>query len=136
MDNFTIVRKEHQNHHGNLFGGALLSWVDEFAWICASLDFPGCSMVTVGMDQVSFKERVLNGSILRFNILLAHRGTSSVSYAVNVFADAPGAEEEKIVFSTKVTFVRIDAEGKKKTLPDIPVLRSEAGSVRTSVLGT
>jgi len=133
MDNYTIVRKEHQNHYGYLFGGALLSWVDEFAWICASLDFPGCSMVTVGMDQVSFKERVVNGSILRFNILPVHRGTSSVSYAVNVYADAPGASEEKIVFSTKVTLVRIDAEGKKSPLPDILVLRSEAGSARTSV---
>ena len=133
MDNYTIVRKEHQNHYGYLFGGALLSWVDEFAWICASLDFPGCSMVTVGMDQVSFKERVVNGSILRFNILPVHRGTSSVSYAVNVYADAPGDSEEKIVFSTKVTLVRIDGEGKKSPLPDIPVLRSEAGSARTSV---
>jgi len=133
MDNYTIVRKEHQNHYGYLFGGALLSWVDEFAWICASLDFPGCSMVTVGMDQVSFKERVVNGSILRFNILPVHRGTSSVSYAVNVYADAPGASEEKIVFSTKVTLVRIDAEGKKSPLPDIPVLRSEADSASRSV---
>ena len=66
MDNYTIVRKEHLNHYGYLFGGKLLSWVDEFAWIFASLDFPGCSLVTVGMDQVSFKERVENGSILRF----------------------------------------------------------------------
>jgi acyl-CoA hydrolase len=132
MDNFTIVRKEHQNHYGYLFGGALLSWVDEFTWICASLDFPGCSMVTVGMDQVSFKERVVNGSILRFNILPVHRGTSSVSYNVNVYADAPGATEEKIIFSTKVTLVRIDAEGRKSPLPDIPVLRSEAGCARTS----
>ena len=133
MDNYTIVRKEHLNSYGYLFGGTLLSWVDEFAWICASLDFPGCSMVTVGMDQVSFKERVVNGSILRFNILPVHRGTSSVSYAVNVYADAPGASEEKVVFSTKVTLVRINAEGKKSPLPDIPVLRSEAGSARTSV---
>ena len=75
MDNYTIVRKEHLNHHGYLFGGTLLSWVDEFAWIFASLDFPGCSLVTVGMDQVSFKERVASGSILRFSILPAHRGT-------------------------------------------------------------
>jgi acyl-CoA hydrolase len=127
MDNYTIVRKEHLNHHGYLFGGTLLSWVDEFAWIFASLDFPGCSLVTVGMDRVSFKERVVSGSILRFNILPAHRGTSSVSYAVNVYADAPGATEEKAVFSTKVTFVRIDAEGRKTPLPATQVLRSEGG---------
>jgi acyl-CoA hydrolase len=133
MDNYTIVRKEHLNHYGYLFGGTLLRWVDEFAWIFASLDFPGCSMVTVGMDQVSFKKRVENGSILRFNILPAHRGTSSVSYAVNVYADAPGATEEKAVFSTKVTFVRIDAKGRKCPLPDSPGLRSEADSSGTSI---
>jgi acyl-CoA hydrolase len=131
MDNYTIVRKEHLNHHGYLFGGRLLSWVDEFAWIFASLDFPGCSLVTVGMDKVSFKERVVSGSILRFNILPAHRGTSSVSYAVNVFADAPGAAVEQPVFSTKVTFVRIDAEGKKSPLPGTQILRSEGGCAVT-----
>jgi acyl-CoA hydrolase len=133
MDNYTIVRNEHLNHHGYLFGGTLLSWVDEFAWIFASLDFPGCTLVTVGMDQVSFKERVESGSILHFNILPSKRGTSSVSYTVNVFADAPGATEEKAVFSTKVTFVRIDAEGRKCPLPSTPVLRSEAISASISI---
>jgi acyl-CoA hydrolase len=132
VDNYTIVRKEHQNSYGYLFGGTLLSWVDEFAWIFASLDFPGCSLVTVGMDQVSFKERVENGSILRFNILPAQRGTSSVTYAVNVYADAPGATEEKAVFSTKVTFVRIDADGRKSPLPGTTALRSESCSAKAS----
>jgi acyl-CoA hydrolase len=133
MDNYTIVRKEHLNHYGYLFGGTLLRWVDEFAWILASLDFPGCSLVTVGMDQVSFKERVENGSILRFNIFPVKRGSSSVSYTVNVYADAPGATEEKIVFSTKVTLVRVDVEGRKCPLPCTPVLRSEAGKATISI---
>ena len=125
MDNYTIVREEHLNHHGYLFGGKLLSWVDEFAWIFASLDFTGCSLVTVGMDRVNFSERVENGSILRFNILPFRRGRTSVTYSVVVYADAPGATEEREVFSTNVTFVRIDAGGDKTPLPDIPLLRSE-----------
>ena len=33
MDNYTIVRKEHLNSYGYLFGGTLLRCVDEFAWI-------------------------------------------------------------------------------------------------------
>jgi len=130
MDNYTIVRKEHLNHHGYLFGGTLLSWVDEFAWLFASLDFPGCSLVTVGMDRVIFRERVENGSILRFSILPARRGTTSVTYSVAVYADAPGATDEKEVFSTNVSFVRIDAKGDKCPLPDTPVLRSQMGSAR------
>jgi len=129
MDNYTIVRKEHLNHYGYLFGGTLLSWVDEFAWICASLDFPGCSLVTVGMDKVCFSERILSGSILRFNISPIKQGSSSISYVVVVYADAPGATVEKEVFSTKLTFVRIDAEGRKLPLPALQALRSEAGRV-------
>lgn len=125
MDNYTIVRKEHLNHYGYLFGGTLLSWVDEFAWIFASLDFPGCGLVTVGMDKADFTERIESGSILRFSILPSQRGTSSISYSVVVYADAPGALAEKIVFSTKVTFVRIDAQGRKAPLPATLLLRSE-----------
>ena len=132
MDNYTIVRNEHLNHHGYLFGGTLLSWVDEFAWICASLDFPGCTLVTIGMDQVSFRIGVEGGSILHFNILPSKRGTSSISYMVSVYATAPGAIEEKAVFSTKVTLVRVDAEGRKCPLPCTQVLRSEAISDRVS----
>ncbi|MHC1699157.1 MAG: acyl-CoA thioesterase [Geobacteraceae bacterium] len=125
MDNYTIVRSEHLNHYGHLFGGTLLRWVDEFAWIFASLDFRGCTLVTVGMDRSSFKERINSGSILRFNIQPVKLGTSSITYSVDVYADAPGASEEKLVFSTNVTFVRIDENGRKTPLPPIPVLRSE-----------
>lgn len=132
MDNFTVVRKEHLNHHGYLFGGTLLSWVDEFAWLFASLDFPGCTLVTVGMDRVTFGERVESGSILRFSILPMRRGTTSVTYSVVVYADAPGATEEKEVFSTNVSFVRIDAQGNKCPLPDTKVLRSQMGGTAGS----
>ncbi|WP_305045864.1 acyl-CoA thioesterase [Geoalkalibacter sp.] len=125
MDNYTIVRQEHLNHYGFLFGGAMLKWVDEFAWLVASRDFPGCPLVTVGMDRISFHQPVANGSILRFHILPVKQGATSVRYAVNVFADAPGAYEEKEVFSTTVTFVHVDAQGIKQPLPRQVKLRSE-----------
>jgi acyl-CoA hydrolase len=127
MDNYTIVRQEHLNHYGFLFGGAMLKWVDEFAWLVASRDFPGCPLVTVGMDRISFRNPVANGSILRFLILPLKLGQSSVRYGVNVFADAPGSREEKEVFSTTVTFVHVDREGNKRPLPQTPQWRSFQG---------
>jgi competence protein ComEC len=36
MESYTVVRPEHLNHYGHLFGGCLLKWVDEIAWIAAS----------------------------------------------------------------------------------------------------
>lgn len=117
MENFVIVRPEHLNHHGRLFGGAMLRWVDESAWIAASRDYPGCSLVTVAMDRVEFHRTVPNGAILRFNVARLRQGTTSATYAVEVFSDNPGATEEANVFSTNVTFVRVDAEGNKAPLP-------------------
>ena len=55
MDNYILVRPEHLNHYSFLFGGYLLKWVDEFSWLCATRDYPGSSLVTVGLDQVVFK---------------------------------------------------------------------------------
>ncbi|MCX7848096.1 MAG: acyl-CoA thioesterase [bacterium] len=117
MTTFTLVRPEHLNHYGYLFGGNLLKWVDECAWMAASREFPGCPLVTVAMNDVVFKEKVRNGSILRFSITWLRQGTTSVTYAVQVFAHAPGVRHEKLVFSTEVTFVHVDARGRKKPLP-------------------
>ena len=125
MNNYAIVRQEHLNHYGFLFGGALLQWVDEYAWLVASRDFPGCPLVTVGMDNLSFRRPVENGSILRFHIKAIGRGESSVQYSVEVYADAPGATEEVDVFSTTITFAHVNTDGQKQPLPHMETLRSE-----------
>ena len=110
MDTYTIVRPEHLNHYGYLFGGQLLKWVDEHAWLVAAREYPGYPLVTRAMDQIDFKTRVANGSILRFRIDRVRAGNTSVSYAVEVFADEPGRTDpdvrkrERHVFSTTVTF--------------------------------
>lgn len=117
MENYVNVRPEHLNFHGYLFGGEMLKWLDEFAWMAASRDFPGSTMVTVAIDNILFKNRVVNGSILRFIIEPEKIGTSSVTYNVKVLCDAPGSSDESEVFSSKITFVNLDKEGRPKTLP-------------------
>ena len=117
MNNYTLVRPEHLNHHGFLFGGVMLKWVDEFAWLAASKEYRGCKLVTVAMNEIRFSHQVVNGSILRFNIKFSSQGRSSVTYSVTVYSDEPGADQEKIVFENKITFVRVDAQGIKCDLP-------------------
>ncbi len=125
MDNFTIVRPEHLNHHGVLFGGQLLRWVDEYAWLVAARDFPGHRLVTRAIERAEFRTPVPSGSILRFRILPSRRGETSVTYAVEVYSDEPGAAEERLVFDNSVTFVCVDAGGRKQPLPRGGRLRSE-----------
>ena len=43
MEHRKLVLPEFLNNQGYLFGGNLLKWVDESAYITASLDFPSSS---------------------------------------------------------------------------------------------
>ena len=106
---------EDLNHHGFLFGGRMLQWVDEYAYIAASLDFPGCNLVTVALDHVEFRRSVLQGTVLRFLVQQARVGATSVQYSVNVFK--AGEDDPQPIFSTGVTYVRVDDDGAKVALP-------------------
>jgi acyl-CoA hydrolase len=117
MESFCFVRPEHLSHHGYLFGGQLLKWVDEYAWLSAARMFPGYILVTRAMENIQFKKRVCNGAILRFTVQLCRQGNTSVTYTVEVYASDQSSRNEELVFSTHVTFVAIDEQGKKTTLP-------------------
>ena len=118
MENYKLVLPEHLNHYGYLFGGHLLKWLDEFTWIAASLDFPGCQFVTVGMDRVEFRKSVKLGAVLRFDVQQSRQGRTSVSYEAKVFSDVIDTGEEELVFSTQVIFVRVDDNGNKLALSE------------------
>ncbi len=111
-----MVMPEHLNHYGYLFGGKLLEWVDEYAWIAASIDFPDCQFVTIGMDHVEFKKTVSNGSILKFAIKIIKEGNTSVHYKVIVLNKKGVTGKVEEIFSTTVTMVNIDKDRKKAPL--------------------
>lgn len=81
-------------------------WLDEFAWMAATLDYPGSKFVTVGMENIIFKKRVNNGSILKFYIEHKSAGKTSVTYYSSVYK-----QNDTEVFSTNVTFVNINEKG-------------------------
>jgi acyl-CoA hydrolase len=113
METHRLILPPDLNQYGFLFGGRLLAWVDEASWIAASLDFPGRKFVTVGMDHVEFRHPVREGTILAIRCEQASAGRTSVTYAVQVFDRSNGTDS---IFSTRVSFVSIDAGGRKKPL--------------------
>ncbi len=116
MENYNLVRPEHLNHHGFLFGGQLLSWVDEYAWMAAAMDFPDCRFVTRAMDKIEFRHQVKNGSILKFLADKSGQGNTSISYLIKVYTNNNSEKPDKLVFSTSVTFVSVDESGRKKKI--------------------
>ena len=118
METFKLVMPEDLNPHGYLFGGRLLGWVDEYSYIAARLDFPTCNLVTVALAGVEFRKSVRQGVILRFEVDRVHLGTTSVQYAVSVSRTDSQDTKADPVFSTKVTYVRVDDSGGKVPLPE------------------
>lgn len=117
MENYKLVLPEHLNHYGFLFGGNLLKWIDEVAYIAVTLDFPGCNFVTVGMDQVAFRKSIRGGSIIRFVSTKKKQGRTSVEYGVEAFTEKIESGEIERAFSTNITFVAVDEEGNKQQIP-------------------
>ncbi len=117
MENHKLVLPEHLNHYGFLFGGQLLKWVDEYAYIAASMEYPGSNFVTIGMDNVEFRKSVRQGTILKFMVEKNREGTTSLQYLVHVYRSNK-LEESNFIFSTRVTFVRVDENGRKISIKD------------------
>ncbi|NNC90655.1 MAG: acyl-CoA thioesterase [Akkermansiaceae bacterium] len=114
METHRLVLPEDLNQFGYLFGGRLLSWIDEACWIAASLDYPDCQFVTIGMDQVEFRHSVREGTILSIKSEKVKEGESSVSYAVSVWRGK--AADSEPIFTTCVTYVNVDAAGRKMAI--------------------
>jgi acyl-CoA hydrolase len=114
MENHKLVMPENLNHFGFLFGGYMLKWVDEIAWIAATLEYPGYTFVTIGMDEVVFKTSVREGTILKFTTTKTRVGRTSVDFQVHVTDGINTAAD--LIFSTTVTMVRVDEKGQKKQI--------------------
>lgn len=115
MKTHRLVLPEDLNQYGFLFGGKMLAWVDEASWIAASLEYPSCHFVTVGMDRVVFCHGVAKGVILEIECNQIKRGATSVSYQVSVRRGRH--QTDTVIFSTCVTFVNVDEQGDKLEIP-------------------
>jgi acyl-CoA hydrolase len=116
MDSYIIVRTEHLNQHGFLFGGQMLLWIDEFCWIAAAMDFPEKKLVTRAMGETTFNKGIPNGSILRFDTRQKAVGCSSATYSCDVYIMDDKEENKKPVFSTTITFTAVGKDGKKTSI--------------------
>jgi acyl-CoA thioesterase YciA len=81
--------------HLTIFGGVLLSYIDQAAAIGARREViraggPPPMLVTVAMNAVAFKQPVLVGDVVRFLTRLVRMGRTSVTIHVHVEAERAG----------------------------------------------
>lgn len=107
------------NHHGTIFGGVILSHIDQ-AGAVAALRL-GCQrVVTVAMDRVVFKQPVHVGDLVSFFAEPIGRGRTSVQVRVMVEAERRGGGDVVQVTEAEVTYVHIDVQGRPIALPPGP----------------
>ena len=116
MEHYKIVLPADLNDYGNLFGGTLLKWLDEIAYIRVSLDFPGRHFVTIGLDNVEFRHPISEGQILRFRCTKIRLGNTSVTYNVKVYGARYEVESEAVLFENNISFVCVDENGQKMAI--------------------
>jgi len=94
--------------NGNLFGGEILSWIDQAAASYATEKCYTPHVVTGTMEQVVFKSPVKVGEVIKLYGEIISIGNKSITIKIEARNFSPYTHEENIVCCTNVTFIRID----------------------------
>ncbi|HEY6148491.1 MAG TPA: acyl-CoA thioesterase [Thermoanaerobaculia bacterium] len=112
-----IMMPKDTNAHGTIFGGVILSYIDQAAAVEARRH--GATLiVTVAMREVVFHQPVNVGDLVSFYTRLVRIGRTSITVAVEVFAQREEGVENRVkVTEAEVTFVNVDQDRKPLAIP-------------------
>jgi len=103
------VKPEDLNAHGTLFGGRLLSWIDEEAAIYAIVQLETNGCVTKYMSEINFINSARQGDIIELGIKATHFGNTSITLTCEV---RNKISHKTILTIDKIVFVSLDENGK------------------------
>lgn len=104
-----FVRPNDLNVSDSLFGGQLLSWIDEEAAIYASCQMKHDRVVTKYMSEIDFKMSARLGDILEFGLKVNEAGRTSLSIHCEV---RNKKSREVVITIDRIVFVAISEKGK------------------------
>jgi acyl-CoA thioesterase YciA len=103
-----IMMPKDTNAHGTIFGGVILSYIDQAGAVEAKrqgADF----LVTVAMREVVFHEPVYVGDLVSFYTRLVKIGRTSITISVEVFSQPGEGQGNRVkVTEAEVTYVNLD----------------------------
>tara|TARA_Y100001933_G_scaffold81200_2_gene82496 strand:+ start:181 stop:561 length:381 start_codon:yes stop_codon:yes gene_type:complete len=107
------------NPNGTIFGGVILSYVDQAAMV-AALRHAHCVWVTASMERVDFIAPVFLGDIVELYAHTTRIGTKSVQVCVEVDARRHNTGQPIRVTTATVTMVSLDRSGKPVPFKEAP----------------
>jgi acyl-CoA thioesterase YciA len=111
-----VMMPKDTNAHGTIFGGVILSYIDQAAAVAAKRHGAGF-IVTVAMREVVFHQPVYVGDLVSFYTHLVRIGRTSITIGVEVFSESEGTENRVKVTEAEVAFVNLDKNRRPIPIP-------------------
>lgn len=102
-----LVMPNDLNFAGSLFGGRILEWIDEEAYIFAACQLDAKSLVTKHIGAISFDTSAYQGDVVEFGLGVKKVGKSSVTVTCVV---RNKQTKQNICVADDIVFVHIDPE--------------------------
>ncbi len=113
-----LIRPQHTNAHGTVFGGEVVSWVDIAAAVCA-MRHCNKPVVTASIDAMAFLSPIHVGWIVCLDASVNYAGKTSCEVGVKVTAIHPLTGERHHTASAYLTFVALDSYGRPSSMPAV-----------------
>jgi acyl-CoA thioesterase YciA len=112
-----IMMPKDTNALGTIFGGIILSYIDQAGAVEAHRHAPG-RLVTVAMREVVFHSPVFVGDLVSFYTETSRRGTTSITVKVVVEVERRSHGTGRVkVTEAEVVYVHVDANNRPMPLP-------------------
>lgn len=106
-----LMTPDTANFSGNVHGGTILKLLDQVAYACASR-YAGSYVVTLSVDQVTFKQAIHVGELVTFLSSVNYTGHSSMEIGIKVIAEDIRNRTVRHVNSCFFTMVAVDDQHK------------------------
>ena len=113
-----LMTPDMANFSGNVHGGTILKFLDQVAYACASRYSAGY-VVTLSVDQVTFKQPIHVGELVTFFARVNHVGTTSMEVGIRVEAENIQNRTVRHTNSCYFTMVAVDENRVPKTVPEL-----------------
>ncbi len=111
-----LMTPDMANFSGNVHGGAILKLLDQVAYACAAR-YAGQYVVTLSVDQVTFKQPIHVGEMVSFLASVNYVGRSSMEIGIKVIAENIHDRVVSHTNSCYFTMVAVDGHGRPVAAP-------------------
>lgn len=130
-----LMNPQDANLTGNVHGGHLMKLVDE-AGALSSIRHSRQRVVTVAVDQLTFKEPIYIGDLVTIIAEVSFVGRTSMEVEVTVYAENPQTGNRRRTNTAYLVYVALDEKGHPVKVPplecetDEQVRRMQQGEAR------